>query len=166
MLCLRAGVLNLFLLAYPQIKMNPLCVPPKLLFFSFVGLILIELYFGVPPTNCLRTPRGTRTPGWEPLSSIYNIKKPSVSRSCSLTVGTRTPGWEPLSSIYNIKKPSVSCSCSLTVGLQTTFVLRRTDAADREYIQLRTQAMYFALADVSSCNNKSSLLSFCLCPNS
>ena len=58
------------------------------------------------------------------------------------------------SSIYNIKKPSVSRSCSLTVGLQTTFVLRRTDAADREYIQMRTQAMFFALADVTSCNNK------------
>jgi hypothetical protein len=69
-----------------------------------------------------------------------------------------------ISSIYYIKKPSVSRSCSLTVGLLTTFVLRRTDAADREYIQKRTQAMYFALADVSSCNNKSSLLSFCLCP--
>jgi hypothetical protein len=30
---------------------------------------------------------------------------------------------ENVSSIYNIKKPSVSRSCSLTVGLQTTFVL-------------------------------------------
>ncbi len=41
---------------------------PKTSFNSLLlGLFWYELYFRVPPMNCLRTPRGTRTPGWEPL---------------------------------------------------------------------------------------------------
>ncbi len=58
-------------------KSTPLCTPesnltpwrtPKTPFVSLLlGLFLYELYLRVPPANCLCTPRGTRTPGWEPL---------------------------------------------------------------------------------------------------
>ncbi len=110
----RSGVLNLWMVVYPQIRLKPYCVPPnqsinhlrtpksefKLKFVHFpcitqyhlneiynkwayckliytpsvdflvrsrakIGWFLVDLKSGVPPANCLRTPRGTCTPGWE-----------------------------------------------------------------------------------------------------
>ncbi len=51
----KSGVLNLLLLAYPQIKIDP----PNPFCFSFIGLILIWFIFSrtPPPPNCLRTPK-------------------------------------------------------------------------------------------------------------
>ncbi len=53
--------------AYPQIKIDPLHVPPNTLLFTFCGLILNDLKFCEPPANCLPTHRGTHNPGWESL---------------------------------------------------------------------------------------------------
>ena len=64
-LCTPKSILKTF--AYPQIQMDSLCVPPKPLFWPIVGLFWYDLKFFVPPGNCLRTLRGTRTPGLESL---------------------------------------------------------------------------------------------------
>ncbi len=89
-----AGVLNLLVPAYPQIKIVPLRVPPNQNYMPFAypqirticpsrtpkSKILpkrasFERFykFCVPPETFSRTPRGTRTPGWEPLG-LYSIK--------------------------------------------------------------------------------------------
>jgi hypothetical protein len=51
--------------AYPQIKIDPLYLPQNPFYLHFVGLFWYDLILWVPPANCLCTPRGTRTPGWE-----------------------------------------------------------------------------------------------------
>jgi hypothetical protein len=69
---LKSGVLNLFLLAYPQIKMNPLrvppnqnwplCVPPKLLLFPFYWAYFDMSYISEYPLRTACIPPGVRVP--------------------------------------------------------------------------------------------------------
>jgi hypothetical protein len=73
----RSGVLNLLLLAYPQIKIVSLCVPPnqncipfpypQIKNYTQISFIWVRWAPGVPPVPSSRTPRGTRIPGWKPL---------------------------------------------------------------------------------------------------
>ena len=64
------------------------CVPPEPIChtMSTPMLMILKKYnvtqviikcFHVPPAVCLRTPRGTRTPGWESL--VYRIEKQKTS---------------------------------------------------------------------------------------
>ncbi len=55
----------------PKSKLTSSRIPKTPFVSLLLGLFWYELYFRAPPTNCLRTPWGTRTPGWEPL--LYNI---------------------------------------------------------------------------------------------
>jgi hypothetical protein len=78
----RAGVINLLLLTYPQIKIVPLCVPPNkscLLFMypqikncaqmSFFWVIFF--FFCAPPVSFSRTPRGKSTSDWDTLLGSF-----------------------------------------------------------------------------------------------
>ncbi len=79
------AVLNLLVSPYPQIKTEPLCVPPNKNWTPLrtpksnskeetdQNIIIFSLFhiLCVPPAACSRTPRGTRTPGWEPL--VYTM---------------------------------------------------------------------------------------------
>ena len=75
---------NLWTVVYNSVSQPFLsCVPPEPIChtMSTPMLMILKKYnvtqviikcFHVPPAVCLRTPRGTRTPGWESL--VYNIK--------------------------------------------------------------------------------------------
>ena len=66
-----AGVLNLLVLAYPQIKIVPLCIPPNKKFYTnklhLGGFFLNFVYpcglHTYHPVASSHTPRGTCTPG-------------------------------------------------------------------------------------------------------
>jgi hypothetical protein len=63
-----SAIHNLLVLAYPQIK-----------YFVKIELLFnLTMIFHVPPTNCLCTSKGTRTPGWEVLIYIINKIRPML----------------------------------------------------------------------------------------
>ena len=71
---------NLFCLVYPLSLFVIPWVPPMLMILKKYNVTQVIIKcFHVPPAVCLRTPRGTRTPGWESL--IYAIIHPSIHPS-------------------------------------------------------------------------------------
>ena len=88
--CETGPNIPIYMVAYVSVSQPFLsCVPPEPIChtMSTPMLMILKKYnvtqviikcFHVPPAVCLRTPRGTRTPGWESLAYVIPTMFPSI----------------------------------------------------------------------------------------